>query len=78
MIFNYTLTNTDKFFVYIIKNDLNSLARIFTDINHITTILNNRQETGVISIIRPGTNQYAVLLGGDTAVWMDCPDATLE
>jgi hypothetical protein len=77
MITDHKLAYTEKFFVYVIKNDVNTLARVFTDIKGIATILNNRGETGVIAVIRSVTNQYAVSLG-DAVVWMDCPDVTPE
>jgi len=62
--------NQDRFFVYVVKNDVNSMYRLFTDNKGVTEILKNG---GILSVLRSVTNQYALLLEGDV-VWVDVQD----
>ena len=63
----------DKFFVYLIKNDVNSIDRLFTTNSVIAEILNNKGNNTILTVVRPGTNQYAFLLGEEVC-WMDIKD----
>lgn len=61
---------SEKFFVYAIFNGNNNLDRLYTDNEGVVEILSRQKENRVLSILRPSTNQYAMLIGG-IVVWMD-------
>jgi hypothetical protein len=64
------MKSAEKYFVYRIKNDMNSVDRVFTDNEGVLDILRSRGRNNIVTVLRSSTNQYAFLLG-DTVAWID-------
>ena len=62
------MNTTEKFFIYIVDAN-HSVDRLWTDTVGVLSILNNRGK-GMLSVIRPSTNQTAYTLG-DSVGWQD-------
>lgn len=62
--------HTEKYFVYVVKNDINQTYRLWTDNAGVADILRKRGENGVLTVIRSVTNQMALDLG-ETVMWVD-------
>ena len=60
----------EKFYVYLMKNDINSVEKVFTNNEEVLDLLKNRDRNNILTILRPATTQYAFLVF-DNVVWVD-------
>jgi hypothetical protein len=65
----------EKYFVYLIRADVNCVDRLFTNNSVVAEILKKKGSNSILTVLRPSTNQYAFLLGEEVC-WIDVPEVS--